>query len=57
MVLMWFSLGTLVSSTNKKDSHDIAEILLKVVLNTITLTLIQQDKVVKLLFKICFIQF
>ena len=27
-----------VSSTNKTDSHDIAEILLKVALNTITLT-------------------
>ena len=25
----WFSLGTLVSSTNKTDRHDIAEILLK----------------------------
>ena len=35
----WFSLGTLVSSTNKTDCHDIAEILLKVVLSTITLTL------------------
>ena len=33
----WFSLGTPVSSTNKTDHHDIAEILLKVVLNTITL--------------------
>ena len=32
----WFSPGTLVSSTNKTDSHDITEILLKVVLNTIT---------------------
>jgi hypothetical protein len=29
--------GTPVSSTNKTDHHDIAEILLKVVLNTITL--------------------
>jgi hypothetical protein len=28
--------GTLVSSTNKTDRHDIAEILLKVKLNTIT---------------------
>jgi hypothetical protein len=27
---MWFSLATLVSSTNKTDRHDIAEILLKV---------------------------
>jgi hypothetical protein len=34
----WFSLGTPVSSTNKTDRHDIAEILLKVALNTITLT-------------------
>jgi hypothetical protein len=34
----WFSPGTLVSSTKKTDRHDIAEILLKVALNTITLT-------------------
>jgi hypothetical protein len=33
-----FSPGTLVSSTNKTDRHDITEILLKVELNTITLT-------------------
>jgi hypothetical protein len=33
---VWFSL---VSSTNKTDHHDITEILLKVALNTITLTL------------------
>ena len=33
----WFSLGTPVSSTNKSDRHDIIEILLKVVLNTINL--------------------
>jgi hypothetical protein len=33
----WFSLGTPVSSTNKTDHNDIAEILLKVALNTITL--------------------
>jgi hypothetical protein len=31
----WFSL---VSSTNKANCHDITEILLKVALNTITLT-------------------
>jgi hypothetical protein len=31
----WFSPGTLVSSTNKTDCHDITEILLKVALNTI----------------------
>jgi hypothetical protein len=36
---LWFSLGTPVSSTNKTDIHDITEILLKVALNTITLTL------------------
>ena len=33
----WFSKGTLVSSTNKNERHDIAEILLKVALNTINL--------------------
>ena len=36
--LLWLSLGTQVSSTNRTDSHDITEILLKVVLNTIPLT-------------------
>ena len=35
----WFSRGTPVSSTNKTDRNDITEILLKVALNTITLTL------------------
>jgi len=35
----WFSPGTQVSSTSKTDCQDITEILLKVVLNTITLTL------------------
>jgi hypothetical protein len=35
----WFSPGTPVSSTNKSDSHNITEILMKVTLNTITLTL------------------
>jgi hypothetical protein len=43
----WFSPGTLVSSTNKTDCHDITEILLKVVINTINLTiaiLIKQSK-------------
>ena len=37
MAGQWFSPGTPVSSTNKTDRHDITEILLKVVLNTITL--------------------
>ena len=39
----WFSLGTLISSTNKADCYDIAEILLKVVLSTITLTRQSQE--------------
>jgi hypothetical protein len=34
----WFSQGTLISSTNKTDRNDIAEILLKVALNTINQT-------------------
>jgi hypothetical protein len=32
---MWISPGNPVSSTNNTDRHDIAEILLKVALNTI----------------------
>ena len=35
----WISSGTHVSSTNKNDHHDTAEIFLKVALNTNTLTL------------------
>ena len=35
----WFSLGTPVSSTNKTDVYNITEILLKVALNTINLSL------------------
>ena len=35
----WISLGTLVSPTNNTHRHDITEILLKVPLNTITLTI------------------
>ena len=35
----WFSPGPPVSSTNKTDRHIIIEILLKVALNTITITL------------------
>ena len=34
----WFSLGPLVSSTKKKNRHDVVEILLKVALNTIKQT-------------------
>jgi hypothetical protein len=32
---LWFSPGTLIYSTNKTDSHDTTEILLKAALNTI----------------------
>jgi hypothetical protein len=39
MAGLWFSPSTPVSSTNKTDHHDITEILLKVVLNTITITI------------------
>ena len=35
----WFSLGTPVTSTNKTDRHDIAEILLQVALTTTCLTI------------------
>jgi hypothetical protein len=35
---LWFSPGAPVSSTNKTDCHNIAEILLKVVLKTINQT-------------------
>ena len=44
-VCQWLAAGqlcfpsTLISSTNKTDHHDIAEILLKVLLNTITITI------------------
>ena len=38
MVVQWFSLDTPISPTNKTDFHDITEILLKVGLNTLTLT-------------------
>ena len=36
----WFSPGTQVSSANKTDHHDITELLLKVVLNTVALILL-----------------
>jgi len=35
---LWFSPGSPVSSTNNTDHHNITEMLLKVALNTITLT-------------------
>jgi hypothetical protein len=41
---MWVVLpGTPVSSTNKTDNHDIAEMVLKVALNTITPNLTYND--------------
>jgi hypothetical protein len=40
----WFFAGTPVSPINKTDRHDIAEILLKVALSTITLTLQFENK-------------
>jgi hypothetical protein len=39
----WFSLGPPVSPTNETDRHDIAEILLKVALNTIKQTIIEHQ--------------
>jgi hypothetical protein len=44
-----FSPGTPVCSTNKTDRHDITEILLKVALNTITLTLWTQTPTIYVL--------
>jgi len=49
ILIQWFSPGALVSSTNNTDRHDITEILLKVALNTITLT----AYTVCLLFVLC----
>jgi hypothetical protein len=40
----WFSLDTLVPSTNKTDRHDITEILLKVKPKQIIFYVIYQDK-------------
>jgi len=40
----WFFPGTPVSSINKTNRHDITEILLKMVLSTITLTLTNKIK-------------
>ena len=44
MEVHWFARGTPVSSINKTDRCDITEIMLKVALNTITLTLQQQEQ-------------
>jgi hypothetical protein len=40
----WFSPGTPVSFTSKTDRHDIAEILLNVALNTISMPISQSIK-------------
>jgi hypothetical protein len=54
----WFSLGTPVSCTNKTDRHDVAEILVKVALSTITLTLKRYTEVMfwRSLLKFTFIK-
>jgi hypothetical protein len=39
----WFSLGTPVSYANKTDRSDVPELLLKMTLNTITLTTINPE--------------
>ena len=46
----WFSLGTPASSNNKTDLHNKPEILLKVALNTITLTLYHSLMVINCIF-------
>jgi hypothetical protein len=45
-----FSAGPPVSSTNKTDRHDIAEILLKVALNTISNKQTNNQTIVEILF-------
>ena len=41
----WFSPGTTVSSTNKTDRRDIAEILLKVALQITNLALVDKSAI------------
>jgi hypothetical protein len=48
----WFSPGTPVSSTNKTERHDIMEILLKVALNTINITIFSKLRVIHIQYKI-----
>jgi hypothetical protein len=45
----WLSTGTPISSINKTDCHYITEILLKMVLNTITLILLINKKYIGIL--------
>jgi hypothetical protein len=42
----WFSPGTPVSFPNQADRHDIADILLKVALNTLTLKFYKHVQIV-----------
>jgi hypothetical protein len=56
VTVRWFSPRTPVSSTNKTDRHDIAEILVKVVLTTTTNTLSHKRLDIKF-FRITFIKF
>jgi hypothetical protein len=46
----WFSPGTLASSTTKTGRHDIADILLKVALDTKKQSLVLFQQMVKLLY-------
>jgi hypothetical protein len=50
----WFSPSTPASSTTKTDRHDIAEILLKVALNTkIQIQIHSNDININLMYKMC----
>jgi hypothetical protein len=49
----WYSPGIKVSPNNKTDRHDITEILLKVALNTLTLTLKEWSLFARCKVKIC----
>ena len=49
--MKWFSSGAPVSATIETDRHDIAEILLKVALKTITMTLTLCMKLFFLVFE------
>jgi hypothetical protein len=49
----WFSPGTPVSSTNKTDHHNIAEILLKVALNLNIIKQMKQKQDMYLIYMLC----
>jgi hypothetical protein len=51
MIGQWFSQSTAVSSNNKIGRHDITEILLKVLSNTITLTPLYSGKFTRLQYR------